>query len=155
MDAIKLITTDHDNMRELFKQYEDTGERAHAKRGQIANEVFLELEAHAAIEEEIFYPAVRATRSKDLKDTVAEGIEEHHVVDVLIGELKQLEPSDEQFEAKFKVLMENVQHHMEEEEKEMLPDAKERLGKRTEELGEQMAQRKQAFLAQAGAAPSR
>ncbi|MGI8553744.1 MAG: hemerythrin domain-containing protein, partial [Dehalococcoidia bacterium] len=98
-------------------------------------------EVHTKLEEEIFYPAVQK-KLKDLKKTVNEGLEEHHVVKILINELKQLDPKDEHYDAKFKVLTENVEHHIEEEETEMLPEAEEKLGKDVDKLGDEMAQRK-------------
>ena len=150
MDAIKLLKDDHKKVKELFQQYESAGDKAHQKKQRIAEQVFAELEVHTKLEEDIFYPAVQAKGTKDQKELVAEGIEEHHVVDVLIGELKVLSPEDEQYDAKFKVLMENVEHHIEEEEGEMLPDAEKKLGKETESLGEQMLQLKQQLTAAAG-----
>ena len=146
MDAIKLLKDDHQKVKKLFREYEELGDRAHKSKQRIAEQVFLELEVHSQLEEEIFYPAVQATADKEGKELVAEGIEEHHVVDVLINELKALSPEDEQFDAKFKVLTENVEHHIEEEEGEMLPDAEKTLGKETERLAERMIQRKRELL---------
>lgn len=146
MDAIKLLKDDHQKVKKLFREYEELGDRAHKSKQRIAEQVFLELEVHSQLEEEIFYPAVQATADKEGKELVAEGIEEHHVVDVLINELRALSPEDEQFDAKFKVLTENVEHHIEEEEGEMLPDAEKTLGKETERLAERMIQRKQELL---------
>jgi hemerythrin-like domain-containing protein len=150
MDAIALLKDDHKKVKELFKQYEAAGDKARQKKQRIAEQVFQELEVHTKLEEDIFYPAVQAKGTKDQKELVAEGIEEHHVVDVLIGELRALSPEHEQYDAKFKVLMENVEHHIEEEEGEMLPDAEKKLGKETEALGEQMMQLKQQLTAAAG-----
>jgi hemerythrin-like domain-containing protein len=148
MDAIKLLKDDHKKVKELFREYEELGDRAHVSKRRIAEQVFQELEVHTAIEEEIFYPAVRERADKDGKELVAEGYEEHHVVDVLIQELKGLQPEDEAFDAKFKVLTENVEHHIEEEEGEMLPDAKETLGDQLDELGDRMIRRKEELMAQ-------
>lgn len=150
MDAVKLLKDDHKKVKELFRQYEKAGDRAHEKKQRIAEQVFAELEVHTKLEEDIFYPAVQAKGTKDQKELVAEGLEEHHVVDVLIGELKALNPENEQYDAKFKVLMENVEHHIEEEEGEMLPDAEKKLGKEIDYLGEQMMHLKQQLTAKAG-----
>jgi len=150
MDAIKLLKDDHKQVKELFREYEAAGDRAHQKKKGIAERVFLELEVHSAIEEEIFYPAVREKAGKEGKELIAEGFEEHHVVDVLIEELKGLDPEDEAYDAKFKVLTENVEHHIEEEEGELMPEAKDVLGDRIAELGEQMLRRKEALMAQKG-----
>lgn len=145
MDAITLLKDDHKKVKELFRQFERA--RSADRKKQIAEEVFQELEVHSAIEEEIFYPAVRQKADEEGQEIVAEGIEEHHVVDVLIKELKSLPEVNEQFEAKFTVLIENVEHHIEEEEKEMLPDAKKTLGDDIEMLGDQLAERKQQLMA--------
>jgi hemerythrin superfamily protein len=143
MDAIKLLKDDHEKVKSLFRQFEKA--RSEDKKKQLADEIMMELEVHSTVEEEIFYPAVREKVGED--ELVAEAVEEHHVVDVLMKEIKELEPSDERFEAKMTVLIENVEHHIEEEEKEMLPDAKKKLGKDVEVLGDQMEQRKQQLMA--------
>ncbi len=143
MDAIKLLEDDHEKVKGLFRTFEKA--RSEDRKKQLADEIMMELEVHSQIEEEIFYPAVREKVGED--ELVAEAVEEHHVVDVLMKEIKQLEPSDERFEAKMTVLIENVEHHIEEEEKEMLPDAKKKLGKDVEALGDQMEQRKQQLMA--------
>jgi hemerythrin-like domain-containing protein len=146
MDAVKLLKDDHEKVKGLFRQFEKA--RSADKKKQLADEIMLELEVHSKIEEEIFYPAVKE-QVKGQDELVAEAVEEHHVVDVLMQEIKALDPSDERFEAKMTVLIENVEHHIEEEESEMLPDAKKKLGKDTAELGAQMEQRKQALMATA------
>ena len=146
MDAVKLLKDDHEKVKGLFRQFEKA--RSESKKKQLADEIMMELEVHSKIEEEIFYPAVREKVGED--ELVAEAVEEHHVVDVLMQEIKQLDPSDERFEAKMTVLIENVEHHIEEEEKEMLPDAKKKLGKDVEALGDRMEQRKQQLMAAVG-----
>ena len=146
MNAIKLLKDDHKKVKGLFREFESAGDRAYKKKQEIADKVFLELEVHSKIEEEIFYPAVREKADKEGQEIVQEGLEEHHVVDVLIGELRALEPQDENFDAKFKVLTENVEHHIEEEEKEMLPDAEKLLRNDLDRLGEQMQARKDQLM---------
>ena len=144
MDAIKMLKDDHRKVKGLIREYADAGDDAFKARQQIADQIFAELEVHTTLEEEIFYPAVRATTDEAGKGHVAEGMEEHHVVKILIEELKALTPEDEAFGAKFKVLSENVEHHMKEEEDELLPDAKKKLGHDgIEVLGEQMDSRRQ------------
>jgi len=143
MDAIKMIKDDHHRMKDLLHEFADAGSDAFKVKQQIADQVFAELEAHMTLEEEIFYPAVKAKTDDEGKSHVAEGAEEHHVAKILIAELKMLTPEDEAFAAKFKVLAENVEHHMQEEEDELLPDAKKKLGHDgIEVLGEQMASRR-------------
>ena len=149
MNAIAMLKSDHKKVKGLFRDFEAAGDRAYKKKQQIAEQVFMELEVHTKLEEEIFYPAVQAKADKEGKELVREANEEHHVVDVLIGELKALDAQDEQYDAKFKVLTENVEHHIEEEEGEMLPDAEKTLGPDLERLGRAMEQRKQELLAAA------
>jgi hemerythrin-like domain-containing protein len=142
-NAIDLLKTDHAHVKDLFQQFEAAGHRAHGKKHSIAEEVFAELDVHTTLEEELFYPAMKRKTDQDGKDLVAEAVEEHHVVTTLMDELKGLDPKDERYDAKFKVLMENVEHHIEEEEGEMFPEAEEVLGERLDHLGIQMQERKQ------------
>jgi hemerythrin superfamily protein len=146
-NAVDLLTADHARVKTLFQQYEAAGHRAHRKKQGIAEEVLAELEVHATLEEEMFYPAVKEKTDRNGKDRVAEAVEEHHVVTTLMAELQDLDLTDERYDAKFKVLIEMVTHHMEEEEGEMFPEAKEVLGKRLEHLGTQMQERKQSLTA--------
>jgi len=143
MDATKLLKADHDEVRKLFKEYEKTGDRATSKKRELFEELRDALTVHAEIEEEIFYPAVKAIRAKDAKDDVREGFEEHKIVKTLLAELDGMKPEDEQFEAKMTVLQESVEHHADEEEEEMFKEARKGLSKeRLEELGEKMEARK-------------
>jgi hemerythrin superfamily protein len=145
-NAIDLLQADHTHVKALFQQYDAAGNRAYQKKQGIAEEVFTELEVHTTLEEELFYPAMKRNTDQDGKDLVAEAIEEHHVVTTLMEELQGLDPKDERYDAKFKVLMENVEHHIE-EEGEMFPEAEEVLGERLERLGTQMQERKQQLMA--------
>ena len=145
MDAIALLKKDHKQVKELFRRFEQVGERAQKKKHEIGSQILDELDAHAAIEEEIFYPAVATKAPKDLKDTLLEGIQEHHVVHVLINELRAMDGSEEEYAPKLTVLIENVEHHIEEEESELLPEAKKVLGDDVQELGARMAERKAQF----------
>jgi len=115
MDAITLLKQDHTKVRALFKEYEDAGDRAIQTKHRLFDEIKQELDVHAAIEEEIFYPAVKRLRAEDARDLVLEAIEEHHVIKTLLKELAGLTPEDEAFDAKVKVLCENVDHHATEE----------------------------------------
>lgn len=147
MDAVKLLKDDHKEVKELFRQFENA--RSADRKKKIAEEAMTALEVHAEIEEEIFYPAAKAKADKEGKELVAEAVEEHHVVKMLIGELRAMKDVNEQYEAKFTVLIENVEHHIDEEEKEMLPDAKRSLGGDIQALGEQMQERKTQLMASA------
>lgn len=143
MDATKLLKDDHDEVRALFKEYEKAGDRALEKKGRLFGEIRDALTVHAGIEEEIFYPAVKSARSRDAKDDVREGFEEHKIIKTLLGELDGMKPEDEQFEAKMTVLQESVEHHADEEEKEMFKEARRSFSReRLEELGEEMEARK-------------
>ncbi len=139
MDAIKLLTSDHDEVRGLFDQFrtakeKNDGERMH----DLQRQIFDELETHTRIEEDIFYPAVRDLGDDDLTETVTEGKQEHHVVDVLMREIREL--SDQEiFQAKMTVLMENVEHHADEEESELFPELREKMTQeRLDELGREL-----------------
>jgi hemerythrin superfamily protein len=145
MDAIEMLKADHEKVKGLYQQYQSTEDKRQKKK--IAQQVIQELEVHAALEEEIFYPAVKRKADEEGKSQVAEAVEEHHVVHVLIGELKEMNTLNERYEAKFKVLMEGVEHHVEEEEGEMLPHAKEILGSDIEKLSTRMEKRKQELMA--------
>lgn len=138
MDGIVLLKEDHKTVEKLFKRFEKAGDDAHAEKREIADQVIEELTTHTWIEEKIFYPAAREA-DPDTKDHVLESIEEHHVVLWMLSELKDLAPADERFDAKMTVLMENVRHHVEEEEKEWFPDVRKAMGRnRLTELGEKM-----------------
>ena len=143
-DAVALIKADHREVEKLFHEFEDAGDRAYKTKQQLVSQIIKELEVHATIEEEIYYPAVEAKARKDGKELVAEAVEEHHVVKVLLGELATMSAEDDAFDAKVTVLIENVRHHVEEEEEELLPQSEEILGdEELARLGEEMAARKQ------------
>jgi hemerythrin-like domain-containing protein len=116
--------------------------------------VFEELSIHEQIEEEIFYPAVRDGASKEGVEIVLEGYQEHHVVDVLIKELKATDVEDETYDAKFKVLTENVEHHIEEEEGEMFREARRALGDTEDEVGQRMMELKEKLTSATGSPSS-
>jgi hemerythrin superfamily protein len=143
-DAVALIKEDHRKVEALFREYEQSGDRALKTRQRLVEEMSRELEVHATLEEESFYPAVEAKAKHDGKELVHEAVEEHHLVKITIGELAELTPEDEAFDAKVQVLMENVRHHVEEEESELLPQAEQLLGQDDlVRIGEVMAVRKQ------------
>ncbi|WP_406368506.1 hemerythrin domain-containing protein [Streptomyces sp. NBC_00647] len=154
MDGIVLLKEDHKTVEKLFKQFEKAGEDSHVEKRKIADQVIEELTNHTWIEEKIFYPAAREA-APDTKDHVLESVEEHHVVLWMLSELKDLDPTDERFDAKMTVLIENVRHHVEEEEKEWFPDVRKAMGRnRLTELGEQMEKAKQRAPGDPLAVPS-
>jgi hemerythrin superfamily protein len=150
MKAPDLLKKQHREVKALFKKIQDTDNPR--TRRQLMNEIGRALEGHTLIEEEIFYPAVRGLETQKAEEMVLEAYEEHHVVKLVLAELPRVNPEDERFEAKMTVLSELVQHHVEEEEKEMFKLAQ-KLGKdELSDLGEQMEERFEAFRSQASQA---
>jgi hemerythrin superfamily protein len=150
MDAIALLMRDHREVEMLFKEFERLTERAQKSKGKVVTRIIRELAIHAAIEEMLFYPAVRTAGLKaasrvgeSAADTVLESLEEHHIVKWTLSELEKMSPSDERYDAKVKVLMESVRHHVEEEQEELFPKARKLLGeKMLNELGSRMEKAK-------------
>ena len=138
MDAIVLLKDDHKTVEKLFKKFEKTGDGSYKTKRKLVDQMITELTAHAYIEEKIFYPAARE-RVPETTDHVLESIEEHHVVVWMLSELNGMDPKDERFTAKVTVLMENVRHHVEEEEDEWFPQVRKAMGRKIlQELGERM-----------------
>ena len=149
MDAITLLKTDHDKVKKLLNELETTTERGVKTRSELFATIKGELTVHEVIEEEIFYPELKA--HPKAKDIVLEGFQEHHVVDLLMGELESLDVSDEAWGPKALVMKENIEHHIEEEEGEMFKIARrvfdaEELG----DLGKRMAARKESAQRELG-----
>jgi len=136
MDALELLKQDHQKVKELFKQGQQTEDKKQQK--QIFKEIKSELETHARIEETIFYPAME--EHDELKDMVLESLEEHRQMKTVLRELGKLSASSERFKPKFKVLMDDVRHHAEEEEEgKMFPKIRELIkGDELEQLGEEL-----------------
>jgi len=153
MDAIELLKQDHEHVKQLFKEYEEAKEDPQRKL-MIAEQVIRELMIHERIEEDIFYPAFREAavqaKSKEDKELVAEAKEEHHVVNTIIDELQMVNLHAEEFDAKFKVMQENVEHHIEEEESEMFKDARKLLKDQLDDLGEAMLELKESLQTELG-----
>ena len=144
MDAIVLLKDDHKTVEKLFKEFEKAGDGAYAEKRRIVDQVIEELTVHAVIEEQVFYPAAREA-APDTRDHVLESIEEHHVVVWMLSELAGLDPEDERFDAKMAVLMENVRHHVQEEEKDWFPEVRKAMGRnRLVELGERLEEAKKS-----------
>jgi hemerythrin-like domain-containing protein len=119
-DGIALLREDHRAVKKLFKEFSAAGGRAHATRRRLADKIITELSIHAGIEETVLYPRARVALPKS-EDDVLEALEEHHVVKVTCAELEKMQPSDERFGAKMQVLIENVKHHISEEEDDLFP----------------------------------
>src|SRR6478735_7518859 len=141
MDAIALLKADHDKVKRLLNELETTTERGIKTRAELFSTIKGELTIHEIIEEEIFYPELKA--HPKAKDIVLEGYEEHHVVDTLMRELEELDVDDERWGAKALVMKENIEHHIEEEEGEMFRKARQVFDRdELNDLGERMAARK-------------
>jgi hemerythrin superfamily protein len=126
----------------LFKRFEKAGDNAHVQKRDIVDRIIEELSKHAAVEEQLFYPVTRAT-VPDVEDTALESIEEHHIVKWVLSELDGMDPTDERFDAKVTVLIENVRHHVEEEEEDYFPKVRDELGRKSlNHLGDALEQAK-------------
>ena len=138
-DAIAMLKADHQRVRDLFAQYEATS-NPETKR-TLAEQVFTELETHAQLEENIFYPAVNEGTDEG-PDLVKESVQEHETVHQLIQELQDMAHDTDVFDAKFQELMNNVEHHVEEEEAAMFPLAEQELAEDLDEMSEEMQEMK-------------
>ena len=139
-----MLKTDHATVKKMFEKEGTLTNKDSEKKASLFNQIAAALEVHAAIEEEIFYPAVKKARSEHVKDEVREAYEEHKQIKGLLAQVSSITPADETYDMKIKVLKEDVEHHVKEEEGEMFPDAKRFLGEsRLVELGAQLEARKQ------------
>jgi hemerythrin-like domain-containing protein len=137
-DAIVVLKEDHQRIRKLFRDFEQAGENATATKGRLAQTILEELTVHTYLENECMYPETRELLP-ELEDDVLESYEEHHVADVLCMELAAMQPDHERFDAKMTVLIENVRHHMDEEEQDWFPKVREGLGRKPlQEIGARM-----------------
>jgi hemerythrin superfamily protein len=137
-DAIVLLKEDHKLMRKLFKQFQSAGEDAKATKDRVARQIIEELTVHTYLENECMYPEVRKLLP-EVEDDVLESYEEHHVADLLVFELFTMDAGDERFVPKMTVLIENVLHHMGEEEDDWFPKVRAGIGRKTlGEMGDRM-----------------
>jgi hypothetical protein len=161
MNAIDFLKADHAKVQELFRRYE----QSEGRQGEIAEQIFAELELHSTIEEELFYPALEgrlelSTTAEEIEeeeeeleaeeeeeDLVVEAMEEHQEVKSLIAKLRRLDPADEEFETTFAELRESVEEHIGMEEDELMPEAAEALNGQLERLGRQLEERKEQLMA--------
>ena len=127
MNAFELLKADHDKVAKLLKRIDETTEHGVKTREDLFTQVKSELDLHAQIEETIFYPALREADAT--RDITLEAYEEHRIVKQLLTELESMSKDSEEWTARFSVLKENVEHHVEEEEGEMFPKAKKVLSK--------------------------
>jgi len=139
-DAIVVLKTDHQQIRKLFSDFKGAGPNATTTKGKIATRIIEELTVHTFLENEVMYPEVRKLMP-ELEDEILESYEEHHVADVLCMELYAMAPDAERFDAKVAVLMENVTHHMDEEEQDWFPKVRKGLSRTTlQDIGARMVE---------------
>jgi hemerythrin superfamily protein len=137
-DAIVLLKQDHQEIRKLFREFQNAGDGAVKTKGRLVERIVEALTVHTYLENECMYPKVRELLP-EIEDDVLESYEEHHVADVLCMELTAMRPSDERFDAKTTVLIENVSHHIEEEEQDWFPKVRAGLSRtQLREIGERM-----------------
>jgi hemerythrin-like domain-containing protein len=137
-DAIVLLKEDHKEIKKAFRAFEQAGENAEKRKQQLVDKIIELLTVHTYLENEIMYPRVRELLP-EVEDDVLESYEEHHVADLLVMELSMMKASDERFDAKTTVLIENVEHHIDEEEEEWFPKVREGLGRKVlQEIGAEM-----------------
>jgi hemerythrin-like domain-containing protein len=141
-NAIEMLREDHRKVKKLFEDFEQTEQDRSKER--IVEDTLRELEVHATLEEEIFYPAAEERVGE--KESIDEAREEHHVVKLLIGELKKMSADDDRYAAKYTVLAESVKHHIQEEESELFPKLEGKLD--AEEVGAEMESRKKQLQEQ-------
>ena len=146
MDAVTLLKDDHDTLKKILNDLDSTTERGVKTREELFTRMRRELEVHEAIEEEIFYPALK--EHPKAKELVMEAYEEQNVVDMVMAEIEDTPYDDETWGAKLTVMKENIEHHIEEEEGEMFPQARQ-VFERSElqELGDRMKARKDELMA--------
>lgn len=148
MDAVTLLEEDHLHVKKLFREYDSLPDGQPERKRELAERIIRDLQVHERIEEEIFYPAFQDNTNDEGNKRIAEAKREHHVVDLLLHELHSVAIAADDFDAKFRTLRENVEHHIEAEETEMFPDARKRLKERLDALGEEMAHAKETLTRQ-------
>jgi hemerythrin superfamily protein len=145
MDALTLLKKDHSTVRSLFSKFDRTNKTAYDKRDEIFGQVRRELQLHSRAEEEIFYPAIKALNGEGRR-LVSEALKEHKQVDELLTRISRLKATDKNFDEKFETLIENVEHHIEEEEGEIFQFAEKNCSpEELQDIGRQIEDRKRAL----------
>jgi hemerythrin-like domain-containing protein len=146
LDALSLLKDDHDKVKDMLEKLDQTTERAVKTREEVFTKLKSDLQVHEAIEEELLYPALR--EHAESKEIALEAWEEHHLVDLVVGEISETPFDDETWAAKLTVMKENLEHHIEEEEGELFKQARDVIGPEgLDELGRQMEARKEQLIA--------
>jgi hemerythrin superfamily protein len=141
MNAFALLKADHKKVADILEKLDSTTERGVKTREELFTQLKIELDVHARIEETIFYPALE--EAKETRDITLEAFEEHRLVKQLLSELEKMSKDQEEWTAKFTVLKENVEHHVEDEEGEMFPKARKVLSEeQAETLGTRLEEAK-------------
>jgi len=144
MDAITLLRHDHTTIEQLFSRFEKAGARAFVEKRRIVDRIIEKLSVHAVIEEQVFYPVARKT-VPETEDMALESLEEHHIMKWVLSELDGMAPEHERFDAKVTVLMENVRHHVREEQDDFFPKVREGLSRTAlNDLGNSLAEAKKS-----------
>jgi hemerythrin superfamily protein len=145
MNVLKILKKDHSAVQNLFGKFDRTGKSAHDKKNELFVRIRRELQVHSRAEEEIFYPALKALNGEGRR-LISEAIKEHKDVDELLTQISRLKPTDKNFDEKMETLIENVDHHVEEEEGEIFRFAEENCSEeQLEELGGLIEERKRAL----------
>jgi hemerythrin superfamily protein len=145
MYVLKLLKKDHSTVQSLFSKFDRSGKSSHEKRGELFAQIRRELQIHSRAEEEIFYPALKALND-DGRRLVSEALKEHKGIDELLTQISRLKPTNKHFDEKMETLIENVDHHVEEEEGEIFRFAEENCSEeQLEELGRQIEERKKSL----------
>ena len=143
-NPITIIKKDHKIVEGLFKEYEALGDRAYEAKSKLSDKIIDELMRHAKMEEKLYYPRLKDAFNKEGDKLVEEAEAEHHAAKVTMAEIKMLSSDNPQFEAKMTVLREMIEHHVKEEEEEMLPKSEKELSKeQLEEIGKEMMEFKE------------
>ena len=151
MNVFTLLKADHKKVAGIMDKLDSTTERGVKTREELFTQLKTELDVHARIEETIFYPELK--KADETRDITLEAFEEHRLVKQLLGELNEMDKGDEQWTAKFTVLKESVEHHVEEEEGEMFPKARKVLSEEQAEIiGTRMEAEKEKELKAVAAA---
>ena len=144
MDAISLLKQDHRKVDALFRQFERAGPSSNQRKKELLQNIIRELSVHTAIEEQVFYPSVRKGAS-DTTENVLIALEQHHVAKWELDELEGMDPDEDRFEAKVLVLIDNVRHHVEEEEEALFPQVRAGLTRQQlDEIGNRLAQTRES-----------
>jgi hemerythrin-like domain-containing protein len=150
MNAVDMLLDDHQRVRDLFQEFQSASDKS--RKQQVGQQILQELFIHSKLEEEIFYPAYRQQGGAEQKEQLAEAYEEHAEVDSMVEQLLAMTPEDGEYEELFQEMIENVEHHVEEEETEMLPQARELMANQLEQLAHDMMQRKEQLMTELQAA---